>query len=28
LWNGGLPGVDASCVVVQRGLKLAAWAKE
>ena len=28
LWNGRLPGVDASCVVVQRGLKIATWAKE
>jgi hypothetical protein len=27
-WNGRLPGVDASCVVVQRGVKIAGWSKE
>ena len=25
LWNAQLPGVDASCVLVQRSVKLATW---
>ena len=25
LWNAQLPGVDASCVLVQRSVKVATW---
>jgi hypothetical protein len=28
LWNAQLPGVDASCVLVQRSAKLAAWSSQ